>query len=356
MPARDPSPVLDPSAGLADLTRAVVDVVSVSGQERELADLVEAVLRAQPHLLVDRDGDAVVARAAGPGERVLLAGHLDTVPVAGNLPSALDEGRIRGCGTTDMKAALAVMLRLATIPASRYARTFVFYDQEEVAYARNGLGRLAASHADWLAADFAMLLEPTACRVEAGCQGTMRVEVTVPGRRAHSARSWLGDNAVHRVAPLLTRLAAYEPREVTLEGCTYREGLNAVRVEGGVAGNVIPDVCTVTVNFRYAPDRSEQEALAHVREVVAPYEPVVTDSAPPAPPGLAGPLAARFVATVDSAPVAKYGWTDVARFAQLGVPALNYGPGDPDLAHTREEYVEIARIEECEDVLRLFLR
>ena len=295
-------------------------------------------------------------RAAGPGERVLLAGHLDTVPVAGNLPSALDDGRIRGCGTTDMKAALAVMLRLATIPASRYARTFVFYDQEEVSYSRNGLGRLAASHADWLAADFAMLLEPTACGVEAGCQGTMRVEVTVPGRRAHSARSWLGDNAIHRAAPLLTRLAAYEPREVTLEGCSYREGLNAVRVEGGVAGNVIPDACTVTVNFRYAPDRSEQEALAHVREVVAPYGPVVADSAPPAPPGLAGPLAARFVAAVDSAPVAKFGWTDVARFAQLGVPALNYGPGDPDLAHTRRSTWRSPGSEECEDVLRRFLR
>ncbi|MGZ4664745.1 MAG: succinyl-diaminopimelate desuccinylase [Frankiaceae bacterium] len=349
------TPALNPAADLVELTRAIVDVVSVSGRERELADLVEAVLRAQAHLHVDRDGDGVVARSEAPGERVLLAGHLDTVPLAGNLPSAVTGGRISGCGASDMKAALAVMLRLAVVPASRYARTFVFYDHEEVGYALNGLGRLAALHPDWLAADFALLLEPTAGRVEAGCQGSMRVELTVPGRRAHSARSWLGDNAVHRAGGLLTRLAGYAPREVTLQGCTYREGLNAVRIEGGVAGNVIPDSCTVTVNYRYAPDRSEQEALDHVREVVEPYEPVVVDSAPAAPPGLAGPLAAGFLDVVGTEPVAKYGWTDVARFAQLGIPALNYGPGDPDLAHTREEYVEIALIEECEDVLRRFL-
>ena len=360
MPARDPTPArqitaLDPAADLVGLTQAVVDVVSVSGQERALADLVEAALRRLPHLRVDRDGDAVLARTDAPGERVLLAGHLDTVPVADNMPSTVAGGRIHGCGTSDMKAALAVMLRLAADPSSRYARTFVFYDNEEAAYARNGLGRLAASHPDWLAADFAVLLEPTACRVEAGCQGTMRVEVTVPGRRAHSARSWLGDNAIHQAGALLTRLSGYAPRQVTLEGCTYREGLNAVRIEGGVAGNVIPDACTVTVNYRYAPDRSEQEALAHVREMVAPCEPVVVDSAPPGPPGLAGPLAARFVRSVGTEPVAKYGWTDVARFARLGIPALNYGPGDPDLAHTREESVEIARIVECEDVLRRFL-
>lgn len=354
MPARDPTPALDPAADLAELTRAIVDVVSVSGQEGELADLVEAALRAQPHLHVDRDGNAVVARTDAPGERVLLAGHLDTVPLAGNLPSTVAGGRISGCGTSDMKAALAVMLRLAILPASRYARTFVFYDHEEMDYASNGLGRLARVHPDWLAADFALLLEPTGGRVEAGCQGSIRVEVTVPGRRAHSARSWLGDNAVHRAGALLSRLAGYAPREVTLQGCTYREGLNAVRIEGGVAGNVIQDACTVTVNYRYAPDRAEQEALAHVSEVVAPYEPVVIDSAPPGPPGT-GPLAARFLAAVGTEPVAKYGWTDVARFAQLGVPALNYGPGDPDLAHTLEESVEIARIEECADVLRGFL-
>ena len=355
MPASDPAPALNPAADLAELTRALVDVVSVSGQERELADLVEAALRSQPHLQVDRDGDAVVARADSSGQRVLLAGHLDTVPLADNLPSTVADGRIAGCGTSDMKAALAVMLRLAGLPVSRYARTFVFYDQEEVGYASNGLGRLARVHPDWLVADFALLLEPTGGRVEAGCQGSLRVEVTVPGRRAHSARSWLGDNAIHRAGGLLSGLAGYAAREVTLQGCTYREGLNAVRIDGGVAGNVIPDACTVTVNYRYAPDRSEQEALAHVREVVAPYEPVVVDSAPPGPPGLAGPLAAPFVAAVGTEPVAKYGWTDVARFAQLGIPALNYGPGDPDLAHTREESVEIARIEECADVLRCFL-
>ena len=210
-------------------------------------------------------------------------------------------------------------------------------------------------HRDWLAADLAILLEPTDGQVEAGCQGTMRVRVTVPGRRAHSARSWLGQNAIHAAAPLLTTLVRYEPREVALDGCVYREGLNAVRVEGGIAGNVVPDECVVTVNYRFAPDRSEAEAEAHVREVLSGYDVDVTDSAPGALPGLAQPATRSFLEAVGREPVAKYGWTDVARFSGLGVPALNFGPGDPNLAHTREESVEIDKIRACADGLRAYL-
>ena len=339
------------------LTAALVDVASVSGEEAPLADLVEAALRALPHLDVVRDGNNVVARTSlGRERRVLLAGHLDTVPVADNLPSRRDGDRLYGCGTSDMKAGDAVLLHLAaTLPDPAYDLTFVLYDNEEVAADRNGLKRLVETRRELLEADLAVLMEPTSGAVEAGCQGTLRVRVTVPGRRAHSARGWLGENAIHAAAPLLTTLVRYDARDVEIDGCTYREGLNAVRVEGGVAGNVIPDVCTVTVNFRFAPDRTVEQAERHVREVLAGYPVELTDAAPGALPGLSAPAAAHFVAAIGARPTAKYGWTDVARFAALGIPAVNYGPGDPNLAHTRDEHVEVARITACTQALRSYL-
>jgi len=346
-------------ADAAALTAALVDVPSVSGTEGPLADAVEAALCALGGLEVARNGDTVLARTAlGRPRRVLLAGHLDTVPVAGNLPSRVDGDRLYGCGASDMKAGLAVLLRLAaTLAAADLADdlTLVCYDNEEVEAARNGLGRVARSSPDWLAADLAVLLEPTSGRVEAGCQGTLRAAITTRGRRAHTARSWLGVNAVHKAAPVLSRLAAYRPRSVTIDGCTYREGLNAVRIAGGVAGNVLPDECRVEVNLRFAPDRSEADAERHLRSLFAGLdaEIEVLDSAPGALPGL--DAARDFVAAVGTEPVAKLGWTDVARFAALGIPAVNFGPGDPNLAHTREEHVLIPRIAECEAALRAYL-
>jgi len=339
------------------LTASLVDVPSVSGSEVRLADEVEMALRSLPHLDVSRDGDTIAARTAlGRDRRVVVAGHLDTVPIADNLPSRRDGDRLYGCGSSDMKSGIAVMLRVAAVTADpRYDITWLFYDNEEVEAARNGLGRVARNEPKWLEGDLAILMEPTSNRVEAGCQGTMRVIVVVPGRRAHSARSWLGDNAIHRSGDILSRLAAYEPRRVVLDGCEYREGLNAVRIEGGVSGNVVPDRCTITVNYRFAPDRDEAQALEHVQEVFAPYEVVPTDSSPGALPQLSEAAAADFVAAVDGEPVAKLGWTDVARFAAMGLPAVNFGPGDPNLAHTREEYVEIPRIAECERILRGYL-
>ncbi|HVM27414.1 MAG TPA: succinyl-diaminopimelate desuccinylase [Mycobacteriales bacterium] len=349
--------MLDLAADPVDLTAALVDVESVSGSEAHLAALVEQALRALPHLSVERDGDAVVARTRlGRERRVLLAGHLDTVPIADNLPSRREGDRLLGCGTSDMKSGDAVLLHLAaTLPDPAYDLTFVLYDNEEVEAARNGLNRLVRDHRDWLDADLAVLLEPTNGQVEAGCQGTMRVRVTVPGRRAHSARGWLGENAIHAAAPVLATLVRYEARDVDIDGCVYREGLNAVAVAGGVAGNVVPDLCTVTVNFRFAPDRSEADAEQHVRDVFDGWAVEVTDSAPGALPGLTAPAARHFVDAVGVTPVAKYGWTDVARFAQLGIPALNFGPGDPNLAHTREESVETALIGTCTDLLRRYL-
>jgi succinyl-diaminopimelate desuccinylase len=350
-------PALDLAGDPVALTAALVDVPSVSGDERKLADAVEAALRALPHLDVVRDGDAVLARTHLRRERrVLLAGHLDTVPVADNLPSRRDGGLLFGCGTSDMKAGDAVFLHLAaTLPEPRHDLTLVFYDCEEVEAARNGLGRIERELPDWLAADLALLGEPTDGLVEAGCQGTLRVEVRTQGRRAHSARSWLGDNAVHRAAEVLNRLAAYQARRVAVDGCEYREGLQAVHIAGGVAGNVVPDECVVTVNFRFAPDRNLAEAETHVREVFAGYDLTVTDGSPGALPGLAAPAAQEFLAATGATPRAKYGWTDVSRFAALGIPALNYGPGDPNLAHTREEHVAVERIADSVDVLRRFL-
>jgi succinyl-diaminopimelate desuccinylase len=352
------STALDLHQDAARLTAQLVDVPSVSRAEKPLADLVERALRELPHLSVDRDGDAVVARTrTGRAERVVLAGHLDTVPIAGNLPSRLDgDGLLWGCGTSDMKAGIAVQLRLAaTLTAPNRDLTFVFYDAEEIAAEFNGLARLADRHPRWLAGDFAVLLEPTGGRVDGGCQGTLRALVKTTGRRAHSARSWLGENAIHKAAPVLARLASYEPRRVEIDGLVYPEGLNAVLIEGGHAGNVIPDTCAVTVNYRFSPDQTEAQALDRVRTVFEGFEVELTDSAPGALPGLSHPAAAAFVAAIGTPPAAKEAWTDVARFSALGVPAVNYGPGDPALAHTREEHVAVAAVFEAERKLRAWL-
>jgi succinyl-diaminopimelate desuccinylase len=349
--------VLDLSLDGPALTAALVDVPSVSGNEAVLADQVEAALRRLAHLEVVRDGDAVLARTGGGlGSRVILAGHLDTVPIADNVPSRWEGEVLYGCGTSDMKSGDAVMLRLAaTLSDPAYDLTYIFYDCEEIEADRNGLNRIAANHPDWLLADLAILMEPTDARIEGGCQGSMRVLVTVPGRRAHSARSWLGSNAIHSAAPVLRRLAEYAAREVEIDGCTYREGLNAVRITGGVAGNIIPDECQVSVNFRFAPDRTLEQATEHVRDILAGYDVRVIDGAPGALPGLSVPAARDFVAAVGSTPVGKLGWTDVSRFAAAGIAAVNYGPGDPNLAHTREEHVFARNIVECEKKLAAYL-
>ena len=348
---------LDLTQDPIDLTAALVDIPSVSGSEARLADLIQDALIGLPHLSVVRNGNNVVARTSlHRRSRVLLAGHLDTVPIADNLPSRREGDRLFGVGTSDMKSGDAVLLHLAaTVRDPAYDLTFVLYDNEEVEASKNGLKRLAEARPELLAADLAILLEPTDGKVEAGCQGTLRVQVTVPGTRAHSARSWLGENAIHAAAPLLATLVRYDPRSVEIDGCTYREGLNAVKVEGGVAGNVIPDACVVTINFRFAPDRSESEAFEHVREVLVGYDVELTDSSPGALPGLTAPAAAHFVAAVGGTPQAKYGWTDVARFAALGIPAVNFGPGDPNLAHKRDESVEVALITAATQTLRAYL-
>jgi succinyl-diaminopimelate desuccinylase len=355
-------PGLDLTSDIADLTVALCDIPSVSGDEGPLADAVEHALRALRHVDVQRDGHAVVARThLGRAERVVLAGHLDTVPVAGLLPVRRErsgaEATLWGRGTVDMKGGVAVALAvLARLDAPGRDVTLVLYDCEEVEATRNGLGRLVRNHPDWVAGDVAVLLEPTAAALEGGCNGTLRVQVRVTGKAAHSARAWMGVNAIHATAPLLERLAAYEPREVDVDGLVYREGLTAVGIEGGVAGNVVPDRCTLTVNHRFAPDRTGQQALAYVRQVFDGYEVRLTDSSPGARPGLDHPAVRSLVDAVGGQVGPKLGWTDVARFSELGVPAVNYGPGDPSLAHHDDEHVPVAHLHRCVDVLEAWLR
>ena len=352
--------MLDLRGDPIELTAALVDIPSESRNEARIADEVEAALRGQTSgFEIIRNGNAVLARSRlGRPTRVLLAGHLDTVPAAGNVPSRREQDMLHGCGTADMKSGDAVFLHLAaTVTEPAHDRTLVFYDCEEIDSAANGLGRIERELPDWLNADLAILGEPTAGLVEAGCQGTLRVVVSAAGTRAHSARSWLGDNAIHKLGAVLDRLAAYSARSVDIDGCTYREGLSAVRVDGGVAGNVIPDRAALTVNYRFAPDRSLAAALQHVREVFDGLDVEIeqTDAAAGALPGLSEPAAKALVEAAGGKVRAKYGWTDVSRFAALGIPAVNYGPGDPNLAHRRDERVPVGQIAEAVDMLGRYL-
>ena len=365
--ASDPadSAVLDPSLGPVELTRQLCNIPSVSGDERSIADTVEATLRMHaPHLAVVRDGDTLIARTElGRERRVAIAGHLDTVPINENLPvrdgidEATGEPVIWGRGTVDMKAGVAVQLALATeLVEPSVDLTWIWYDHEEVASDLSGLGRAMRHHPSLFRADFAILGEPSNGTIEGGCNGTLRARVSMRGKRAHSARSWMGVNAIHRAGVLLERLSAYEPERVWVDGLEYREGLNAVRIDGGVAGNVIPDHCSFDVNYRFAPSRSGEEAAAFVRAFFEDADEVeIVDLAPGARPGLDAPLAKRFVEAVGHEPKAKFGWTDVSRFSALGIPAVNFGPGDPLLAHADDERVPVSQIESSTAALRAWL-
>jgi len=354
-------PVLDLQASSTELTRQLCDIESVSGNEKTVTDAIEASLAAAGHLELFRDGDALVARTnLGRARRVVIAGHIDTVPLNDNLPTRYEsiDGRdyLWGRGTVDMKAGVAVQLKLAAeLVAPNVDITWIWYDHEEVSESLNGLGRLAREHPELLAGDFAILGEPTNAQIEGGCNGNLRAEVRTFGLRAHSARAWVGRNAIHDAAPIFTALADYLPRDVEVEGLVYREGLNAVGVTGGIAGNVIPDECMVHVNYRFAPSRSGAEAEAHVREVFEGFDVRIVDLAEGARPGLTAPLARHFLEAVGGEAKPKYGWTDVARFSALGMPAVNYGPGDPLKAHADDERVALDQIEECERGLRAWL-
>ena len=353
--------MLDLTAPAVDITRTLCDIPSVSGNERALADAVVAALEPYAHLEVIRDGDLVVARTAlGRAERVIIAGHLDTVPINDNLPTrdVVEDGEayLWGRGTVDMKAGVAVQLKLAAeLTEPVHDVTWVWYDHEEVEAAKNGLARLARNRADLLEGSFAILGEPSNGGIEGGCNGTLRAVVRTRGIRSHSARSWRGENAIHFAAPILAKLAAHTAKTIDVEGLAYREGLNAVRISGGVAGNVIPDVCEVEINYRFAPDKTADDAVDRIRQFFDEYEVEITDLAGGARPGLDAPIAQSFARAVGGTPKPKYGWTDVARFSELGIPAVNYGPGDGQLAHADDERVRVSEIEDVERGLRGWL-
>ncbi|HSL58614.1 MAG TPA: succinyl-diaminopimelate desuccinylase [Acidimicrobiales bacterium] len=337
---------------LLDLTARLVDIASPSFAEGPIVDLLEAELRAAPWLTVDRVGDNLVARTSlGRATRLVVAGHTDTVPANGNERARVEGDVLWGVGSTDMKGGIAVMVDLArTVSDPVVDVTWVFYAREEVAAVHNGLAELVAQRPDLLAGDVALLGEPTSGAIEAGCQGTLRLRVTLAGRRAHTARAWMGVNAIHRLGGLLAALALYEPRRPVISGCEFHEGLQAVAVEGGVAGNVVPDEAVLTINHRFAPDRTIAEAEAHVREVLAPLlgaDDIVelVDAAPAAAPATDHPLVAELIGRHGLEVRAKLGWTDVARFAELGIPAANFGPGDATIAHAPDERLHRADLD-----------
>ena len=384
-PVSGPVVLPDPAGDPGALALALVDVPSVSGAEAPLADAVQAALVARDHLEVLRHGNTVVARTRlGRAERVVVAGHLDTVPVSrrtGNVPGRLEErdGQtvVWGRGSVDMKGGVAVGLHLAaTLAAPRRDVTWVFYDNEEVADELNGLGRALAAHPDWFEADLAVLGEPTGASIEGGCNGTLRLILDVPGLAAHSGRAWRGVNAIHAASTLIERVRAAPLRTVDVEGLAYRESFSVVLIEGGVATNTIPDRCRVTVNYRFAPDLTAEAALARARRVLAGLdadgdeaEPVIDagtgpvaveldDLCPAARPGLDSPMARELIALVGERGGGvgpKYGWTDVARFSAAGIPAVNLGPGDPVLCHTDDEHCPVAQIEAVAGALRAWL-
>ena len=359
-----------------DLTAALVDIESVSHNETAIADAVEVALRevaqADESIEVLRIDNNVIARThRGLPQRVILAGHLDTVPTADNVPSARGvdaQGRdtLFGCGTVDMKSGDAVYLHaFATLAASQELQrdlTLIMYECEEIAAEFNGLRHLSESHPELLTGDVALLGEPSGNVIEAGCQGSIRLRLTAHGTRAHSARAWLGDNAVHKLAPVLSRIAAYEPQTVDIDGLAYREGLNVVWLEAGVATNTLPDEAVLRVNFRFAPNRSADEAMAHFREVLGLDEFAaedltveVEDVSPGALPGLHASAAKELVAVAADVVKPKFGWTDVARFSALGIPAVNFGPGDPAYCHKKDEQIPVECITALWEDLRRYL-
>lgn len=347
---------LDLSTDVVELTAALCDIESVSLDEGALCDAIEAALTPLGHLTVTRLGNTLVARTElGRGERVVLAGHIDTVPLTSepsNLPTQRRGEELWGRGTVDMKGGVAVQLKAALVPEPSRDLTFVFYEGEEVDSAYNGLLHVQQQRPELIEdADFAVLLEPTAGQIEGGCKGTLRAEVVTKGIAAHSARPWNGHNAIHDAAEVLARLAEYQPETVEVDGLEYREAMNAVGISGGIAGNVIPDRCVVTVNYRYAPDKSEDDAVAVVQQLFSGFVVTVKDNAGGARPGLDRPAAKAFVEALGADVVAKQGWTDVARFAAMGLPAVNFGPGDPNLAHHDEERVPLSQLTGAEAAL-----
>lgn len=345
---------------LLRLTAQLVDVASVSREEKALADLVEQRLHALDLFETVRIEDNIVARThLGRASRVALAGHLDTVVPNGNARADIQGEMLYGCGSADMKGGLAIMLDLAEhMVDPQHDVTLIFYTCEEIAREFSGLQAIFASDPDLLGADVAVLLEPTNALIEAGCQGVLRARVVLAGERAHSARPWTGINAIHRLGTVLSRVANFDERSPVIDGCTYHETLQATSVEGGVAGNVIPNRATLTLSHRFAPDQSIDEAFQTLVTFLEPAldrslgdDVELIDAAPSAPPSLDHVLLQSLVSASGAAPVAKIAWTDVAFFFERGIPAANFGPGDPLVAHSAGEFVHARELQRVYEAL-----
>jgi succinyl-diaminopimelate desuccinylase len=318
----------------------------VTGDEGRIADFVLERLRGVATGETLRSGHAVVWRGPRRGRPLaVLAGHLDTVPPAGEARARRDGDRLYGLGSSDMKGGIAVMLGLLGVvdPARlRFDLAAVFYDAEEGPAAGNGLGRVL-HEMPWLRqAAFAVLLEPTGGAVELGCNGVLNAEVRVTGRAAHAARPWLGVNAVERAAPWLAEIVRHPVTPVTVEGVEFRDTVQVTTLRAGGARNVVPDELVVNLNHRFTPDRTVAEAERRLRALVpAEFGFTVVDGAPAGRVCASHPEVAGFIRRFGLATAGKQGWTDVARFTEAGIAAFNFGPGLPELCHARDEYCPI---------------
>lgn len=342
---------------LGKLTLDLVNISSVSKDERSIADSIEEALKKYSHLKLTRINNSIVAQTNfGNKQRVVIAGHIDTVPANNNFPGKIKDSEVVGLGSVDMKSGIAVALKLASeITSSNYDVTYLFYESEEIETKFNGLELITQQQKALLDCDFAILMEPTNGILEVGCQGSLRFEVSSGGKRSHSARWWNGENAIHKTNKILEILNNYKSREPEIDGYQFREGLQAVKINGGIAGNVVPDSVTVSINHRFAPDTSIDQATQNMKTMFKDFNFQLVDAANAAPTGLSNPLIKEFVSSIGKNIAPKFGWTDVARFASAGIPAINFGPGDPNLAHHPDEKVSIAQINDVYECLKKWL-
>ena len=348
-------------ASLGELALRLVDIPSVSREEQAITTWIAERVAASAHLgIVHRQDDAIVfGPAAGGRPDVVLAGHSDTVPEQGNLPGRLEDGFVHGLGSSDMKGSLAVMLALAE-ELRRWAPAlsplFVIFGREEVSIQESVLAGLFDACPAILEARLAVMMEPTGNALHAGCLGNVQAELEFQGVAVHSARPWLGVNAIHEAVRGLAAVVESQPQDVDLGGLRFREVLSVTQIEGGIANNVVPDRAVCGLNFRYGGHRSPAGAEARLRELVGPAgELRILNLAPAAPVALDNPLTQRLLAAGDLAVAPKQAWTPVAEFAARGLAAVNFGPGDPELAHRRDERVSVEAMEATLSVLCRFL-
>jgi succinyl-diaminopimelate desuccinylase len=335
---------------LTDLVETLswlVDIPSVTGDEAPLRDAIAGRLGGMRQQAI---ADSLVVGEAHDGA-VILVGHLDTVPLQGHVGARVEADRVHGLGSTDMKGGLAVMIHLIeALGPDRVA--CVFYAGEEGPLSGNQLGQILTD-ASWLvAASAGIVLEPTNQALEAGCQGSINADVTFTGEPAHSARPWLGDNAITKAGEFLTFMRGLEPELHVVNGLEFKEVMSVTTAQGGVARNVIPAGFVMNVNYRFAPDRNPESAVERLLEVCAGGDRVeITDVAPAGSVNVDHPLFRSLIENSGAAVFGKQGWTDVAQLSAVGIPAINFGPGEPSLAHKPGESVRIADLHWAHDSL-----